>query len=41
MGLLNGFVALNATAAGFALGLTIGGGLALAAHGAMAMESRR
>ena len=41
MGLLNGVVALKATAAGLALGLAIGGGLALAAHGAMAMENRR
>ena len=41
MGLLNGVVALKATTAGLAVGLAIGGGLALAAHGAMAREERR
>jgi hypothetical protein len=41
MGFLGKLVAVKATLAGLAVGLAVGGALALAAHGAMAAEGRR
>lgn len=41
MALISSAVATKATLTGLAIGLTIGAGLALAAHGAMAKESRK
>ena len=41
MGLVNTAVAAKATFTGLAIGLAIGGGLALAAHGAIAMRERK
>ena len=41
MGLISTAVATKATLTGVAIGLTLGAGLALAAHGAMAVEDRK
>jgi len=41
MGLISTAVATTATLTGGAIGLALGTGLALAAHGAMAMEDRK
>ena len=41
MNILGTITAVNATLLGVSLGLAVGGGIALAAHGAMAMERRR
>lgn len=41
MGLIHAGIATKATLTGLAIGLTIGAGVALAAHGAMAMEDRK
>ncbi len=38
---ITGFVAIGASAAGVAMGLTLGAGLAVAAHAALAMEPTR
>ena len=40
MGLISSAVATKATLTGLALGLAIGGGLAIVTHGALALEKR-